>query len=74
MDPNRNKLETILKLPTKRLLNVYRKERLFRPMPEHWVASVWDCGCPSCTRARNTQDERLKIIKEELDKREHLSK
>ena len=73
MDPNRNKLETILKLPTKRLLNVYRKERSFRPMSEHWVASVWDCRCPFCTRARNTQDERLSAMKAELDKREHLS-
>ncbi len=74
MDPNRNNLETILNLPTKRLLNVYRKEREFRPMLEHWVSSVWDCGCPSCNRARNIQDERLRTIKEELDKREHLSK
>jgi hypothetical protein len=73
MDPNRNKLETILKLPTHRLLEVYRKEREFRPMPEHWVSSVWDCGCPSCSSARNIKDERLRIIKEELDKREHLS-
>lgn len=27
MDPNRNSLETILKLPTHRLLAVYRQER-----------------------------------------------
>jgi len=57
MDPNRNKLETILKLPTHRLLEVYRSER----------------SCSHYTEDSNVQ-QRLSAMKEELDKREHLSK
>lgn len=57
MDPKRNKLETILKLPTHRLLNVYRIERSYFPY----------------TKDPNIE-HRLSAMKEELDKREHLSK
>jgi hypothetical protein len=75
MDPNRNKLETILKLPTHRLLEVYRKEREYL----HVYASdwVWYCDCSSCVRWRENRKQirqRVSTIKEELDKREHLSK
>ena len=75
MDPNRNKLETILNLPTHRLLEVYRKERGFLLVGcEDWV---WDCDCSSCVRWRENRKQirqRVSTIKEELDKREHLSK
>lgn len=58
MDTNRNSLETILKLPTHRLLNVYRKE----------VARGWYEDYSDEHKARVT------AMKQELNRREHVRK
>jgi hypothetical protein len=77
MDPNRNKLETYLGLPTHRLLSVYKKVRA-RVFPryswEDWV-STCDCGCCKAMRDENEPHEQLaKRLKAELDTRGHVER
>jgi|688.fasta_scaffold00953_18 hypothetical protein len=73
MDPNRNSLETILKLPTHRLLAAYRSERSQNHFyVEDWV---WSCDCSKCVNIRAHRQEvekRLDPMREELARREHL--
>lgn len=45
MDPNRHKLETILKLPTHRLLNYYRGERNSLSSLFYYDDFLGDCYC-----------------------------
>lgn len=61
MDPNRHTLQTILSLPTPRLLTYYKKIRYF---PSEWE----DISDLSFTR-REAVDQ---SIKEELDNLEHV--
>jgi hypothetical protein len=58
MDPNRNSLETILKLPTHRLLNVYRKE----------------VGMSHYADETEESTARIAAMKQELNRREHVRK
>ena len=73
MDPNRNSLETILKLPTHRLLAAYRSARKRAYFyVEDWV---WYCNCTACVDIRKDiqkAEERLTPMREELARREHL--
>jgi len=73
MDPNRNSLETILSLPTPRLLSAYRSERKRTHFYlEDWV---WSCDCSGCVDIRrqlNEAEKRLKPMREELARRGHL--
>jgi hypothetical protein len=72
MDPNRNSLETILKLPTHRLLAAFRSER----ERTHFVEDgVWACDGKNCVDTRNFIQEvekRLTPMREELARREHV--
>lgn len=56
MDPNRHNLESLLKLPTPRLLDYYKKNAHHPPF---------------CVN-REEYDEFFRLIKEELNKREHV--
>lgn len=75
MDPNRNSLETILNLPTHRLLAAYRSERKRTHFyVEDWV---WDCDCRNCVDTRNfiqEAEKRLAPMREELARREHVAR
>jgi len=75
MDPKRSELSTLINLPTKRLLSVYRKERQsIHFYVEDWV---WSCDCSSCSDIKMFRIEvhdRLDVLKEELDKRGHVSR
>jgi hypothetical protein len=75
MDPKRNELSTLLNLPTKRLLSVFRKERSkLHFFVEDWV---WTCDCSECLRIKKLRKEvhdRLAVLQEELNKREHVPK
>lgn len=63
MDPNRYTPETILNLPTPRLLNHYKKIRYY---PRYYddTASPWYIYHKAMEKS----------IKQELDKREHVNK
>lgn len=65
MDPNRNNLDTILGLPTHRLLKVYRKEFLIDTSNLHYEGKFDEIAII---------DNRLEKMKEELSRRNHSPK
>lgn len=60
MDPNRHNLESLLRLPTKRLLNYYKQNNYVNPY-EFANDKLYD-----------EHNEFFEEIKKELNKREHI--
>lgn len=83
MDPNRHKLEAILKLPTKRLLNYFKKIRL-NPYLREWHIENWELEKISLEakyekfsldwyrQQQLIHNNIIAEIKKELDNREHI--
>jgi hypothetical protein len=83
MDPNRHSLETLLKLPTKRLLNYFKKIRLNTYLRD-WDIEDWELEkiSPEVKYKKFSLDwyrqqqllhnNMIAEIKKELDTREHI--